>query len=268
MSDPAAPFRWGQLHLPCTSEWERYVSKTVSHNIRPRLNSAMAPAATTALRCLSLAASKVAPNSGKVAPNASYASSPPTAPEVLANYTRGAVLFGRPGSRLAPFVWASLPIRSVITKETARVPERLRRYQRRSDLKVRLDEDFETIIRRCGEGRHGWLTPAAIDVYLDVHRLGFAVAVGTYRDDTLVGGLWGLAVGGVVSVYSLFHSENHAGAFAFAELTDSIINNGRWSVIDCGIVTENTNRYGATTISRDEFCELVWNGVKYPGQIP
>ena len=52
-----------------------------------------------------------------------YARSTPTASEVIANYTRGLVLFGRPGARRVKFEWRSFPMRAVITKETARIPK-------------------------------------------------------------------------------------------------------------------------------------------------
>lgn len=191
-----------------------------------------------------------------------YPWSTPTAVEVVANYTRGMVLFGRPGSRWIPFEWRSFPNRAVITRETAKVPKRLRRYRRHTELETRFNEDFETIIQQCSEERGGWLTPELIDIYLEVHKLGFTATVGTYRGDQLVGGLWGLAVGRVFSVYSLFHRENQAGAFAMAALTDNVAKDGYWSVVDCGAITANTVRYGATEIPEKQFCELVWDSLK------
>lgn len=226
----------------------------MSRRVQPLLRSALRPAAVPILRCLSLAADRFSPD-------VSYPSSRPTATDVVANYSRGAVLFGR-SSRLTPFVWYSVPMRSIITAETAHVPRTVLRNRRHSELKVRFNEDFEEIIHQCSEGRSGWLTPELISIYLEVHRLGFTVSVGTYRDDQLVGGLWGLAIGSVVSGYSLFHKENNAGTFAFAELVETISNHGPWSAIDCGTVKPHATRYGATEVSRAKFCELVWEGLK------
>ena len=89
----------------------------------------------------------------------SYPWSTPTAPEVIANYTRGLVLFGRSGSRWAPFEWRSFPLRAVITPETAKVPKRLRSIRRRGEIEVRFDDDFEAIIRCFQERRGTWITP-------------------------------------------------------------------------------------------------------------
>lgn len=215
------------------------------------------PAAAPVLRGISVAADKIVPTFR-------YPSSRPTATEVLANYSRGMVLFGRSNSRMAPFVWDRFPMRTIITKENAKVPVSVRRYRRHSELKVRFNENFEEIIYQCSVGRTEWLTPELISIYLEVHELGFTAAVGTYRDDQLVGGLWGLAVGRVVSVYSMFHRENHAGTFAFAALTESITDDGQWSIIDCGVPNAHAARYGAAEVSREKFCELLWKGLNHP----
>lgn len=192
-----------------------------------------------------------------------YPWSTPTAPEVVANYARGLVLQGRSGSRWAPFEWRSFPARAVITPETAKVPKRLRVIRRRGELEARFDEDFEAIIHYCQEGRAGsWITPGLIDVYREVHRLGFAVTVGTYRDGRLVGGFWGIGIGRVFGIMSMFHREDHAGALALAALVDVVSGDGRWSVIDCGIMNPNFARYGAREIPEQQFCELVWSGLR------
>jgi leucyl/phenylalanyl-tRNA--protein transferase len=181
----------------------------------------------------------------------------PTAADVVANYVRGLVLFGRTGSYGAYFEWASYPNRAVITPQTAKIPKRLRPILRRGELEVRYDQDFEAIVRSCQQGRDGWLTAELIDVYRKVHRLGFVATVGAYRDGKLVGGIWGLGAGRVFGIMSMFHSESNAGAIALAALSQTVSTNGRWSVIDCGLLNPNFERYGATEISRSQFSELV-----------
>jgi leucyl/phenylalanyl-tRNA---protein transferase len=193
-----------------------------------------------------------------------YAWSTPTTSEVIGNYTRGLVLFGRPGARRVKFEWRSFPARAVITTQTANVPRRLRGIQRRGDMEVRRDQDFEAIIRACQEGRAGWMwiTPALIDVYREAHRLGFVSTVGTYRDGQLVGGLWGVGIGDAFGLMSMFHREDHAGSLAMAALVNTLLNEGRWSVIDFGAMTPNFSRYGATEISATEFCDVLRSRVE------
>jgi leucyl/phenylalanyl-tRNA---protein transferase len=192
-------------------------------------------------------------------PRITYTWSTPTASQVIANYARGLVLFGRPGARRVKFEWRSFPTRAVITAQTAKVPRRLRPIQRRGELEVRFDQDFEAIIRACQEGRAAWMwvTPALIDVYRDVRRLGCVATVGTYRDGQLVGGLWGIKLGSVFGLMSMFHREDHAGSLAMAALVNGLLSEGRWSVIDVGAMTPNFDRYGARQIPVAEFRELL-----------
>ena len=193
-----------------------------------------------------------------------YTRSTPTAPEVISNYTRGLVLFGRSDARWVKFEWRSFPTRAVITPETANVPKNHRRFQRRTEKDKRFDQDFEKIIRSCQEGRTGWIwiTPALIEVYREVRRLGFVSTVGTYRDGRLVGGLWGIGIGRVFGVMSMFHREDHAGSLAVAALVDAVLSEDRWSVIDFGVLTPNFQMYGAREIPAEHFRELIWSNLK------
>jgi leucyl/phenylalanyl-tRNA--protein transferase len=193
-------------------------------------------------------------------PRVALLRSAPTAPQVLANYTRGLLLYGRTPAFASPLMWRSFPYRSIITAETAKVPRDVRRLQRRSEFKVKFDEDFEPVIHGCLEGRDDciWITPAVIDVYREVHKLGFVATVGVYRDDELVAGLWGISVGRVFGILSAFHRENGAGSLAVGALMDVLTSDQRWSVIDNGLITPHYARFGAYEVPTEEFCERVW----------
>jgi leucyl/phenylalanyl-tRNA---protein transferase len=195
----------------------------------------------------------------KVGEKAGLAASKPQASEVLANYTRGWVLFGVPDSPLTSFTWSLLPRRAVITADTAEVPKRVLSVQRRGEFEIRRDDDFETIVEACRDGRHGWLTPEAVEVYREVNELGFISTIGAYRDGRLVGGLWGIAVGRTLGIMSMFHRENHVGSLAVAALVEEVRDGGRWSVLDCGgEVSAHFKRFGAYEISAGQFSEMVW----------
>ena len=125
------------------------------------------------------------------------------------------------------------------------MPKRLRSIQRRQDLVVRYDEDFEAIVGHCRDGRSGWLTDQAVDAYRSLYELGFVSTVGTYRDGRLVGGMWGIAVGRVFGLMSMFHLENHAGSLALAAVADCSRDGERWSLVDCGELKDNSKRYWA-----------------------
>lgn len=181
----------------------------------------------------------------------------PTPTDIIVNYLRGFVLFGRDNPYGNWFHWHGPQARYVITSATATIPNRLRPVQRRRELEVRYDQDIEAIMHYCQEGRTGWLTPEVVNVYLEMQKLGLIVSVGTYREGRLVGGFWGLDIGGVFGIMSMFHLENHAGALALAALVDVVAHQGRWSVIDCGTGGPHWKRYGATELSREQFSALV-----------
>jgi len=197
-------------------------------------------------------------------PRIVYLRSAPTGPQVVANYSRGLTLFGRSRGRLAIFEWRSFPLRAIITPETANVPRSVRRFERRTDLEVRFDRDFEDIIQSCQTGRTDWvwLTPALINVYREVNALGFVSTAGVYRDGQLVAGIWGITVGRALGVMSMFHRENNSGALALSAIVDSISSEGRWSVVDMGVMKPHFKRYGAIEVPQDEFCELVWKTLR------
>lgn len=160
----------------------------------------------------------------------------------------GLVLFGRSAAYGigSGFEWCWFPVRAVITPETAKVPTNLRRLMRRGELEARYDRDFEAIGQQCQKVHGpGWLTGPPIDVYREVHRLGFITSVGMYRAGRLVSGIWGVELGRVFSAVSMFHLEDGAGALLLGELATAVVDAGRWSVVDFGALNPNFARYGA-----------------------
>jgi leucyl/phenylalanyl-tRNA--protein transferase len=181
----------------------------------------------------------------------------PEPAEIVANYLRGYLLFGRNTPHGEWFHWYSLPARSVITRDTAQVPRSKRRFLHNGEFEFRYDQDVEQILRFCQTGRDGWLTESAVRVYLDMQKLGLITSIGTYRDGRLVGGFWGLSVGRVFAIMSMFHLESNAGSLALAYLSDAVRRGGRWSIIDCGGPGDHWDRHGAQNLNVPEFSALV-----------
>jgi leucyl/phenylalanyl-tRNA---protein transferase len=196
-----------------------------------------------------------------LSPRARYSATAPATADLLANYMRGYVLFGCPGSRFFAYEWRSFPVRAIITPETASVPKRLRPIQRRGEFEIRIDQDFEEIIQRCTEGRDGWLTPGVIGIYREAYKQGFVATVGSYRAGQLAGGLWGISIGPVFGLMSMFHRADHAGALAMAALAEQVSGQGRWSLVDCGLLNPNFARYGAAEVGDREFCDRLWGSL-------
>ncbi len=182
---------------------------------------------------------------------------PPTPADVIGNYLRGQVIFGQSLTPRMPFRWQTFANRAVITATTAKVPKRIRRLQRLSDLEIRFDTDFERVAEGCRDGRSGWLTSDVVDLYRQLYQLGFVATIGAYREGTLVAGLWGLEIGETLGIMSVFHTENNSGTLVIAAAVDRLLEGDRWSTIDSGQLHDNYARFGAALISREEFCDLV-----------
>jgi leucyl/phenylalanyl-tRNA---protein transferase len=189
----------------------------------------------------------------------------PTAPEILANCSRGWMLFGLSFPGLHGLEWHHFPLRTVITRESARVPKEFVGTKKRGKFEVRFDEDFESVMERSRAGRSGWLSDEAVAAYRSVHELGFCATVGTYRDGRLVGGMWGISVGRTFGIMSMFHSENSAGSVAVAAVAERVIAGDRWSLVDCGLRIDTFGRFGAREMTTEEFCELMWRAMPPAG---
>ncbi|MBW2493225.1 MAG: leucyl/phenylalanyl-tRNA--protein transferase [Deltaproteobacteria bacterium] len=160
-----------------------------------------------------------------------------------------------------PILWHSPDPRMVLLPDQLRVSRSLRKAQRGCDLEIRLDSDFEAVIRACAraprDGQDGtWITDAMIDAYLRLFELGCAHSAETWQGDELVGGLYGVSLGGCFFGESMFARSANASKVAFATLVEQL---ARWEfdLIDCQVHTEHLARFGATEWPRSRFLEVL-----------
>lgn len=124
---------------------------------------------------------------------------------------------GDPGD---PMYWFSPVRRGVLRLDDLRVSRSLRRSCR--ELEVRVDTAFAEVVAACADpGRpHGWITDQVAEAYQRLHALGWAHSVETWYDGRLVGGLYGLALGGLFAGESMFHRARDASKVALVGLVD------------------------------------------------
>ncbi len=124
---------------------------------------------------------------------------------------------GAPGD---PLYWFCPVRRGVLPLDRLRVSRSLRRAAR--DVEVRVDTAFEEVLDGCADPRRpsGWIDQEVAAAYVRLHRLGWAHSVETWRDGRLVGGLYGVAVGGLFAGESMFHRERDASKVALVALVD------------------------------------------------
>lgn len=150
--------------------------------------------------------------------------------------------------------WFSPNPRGILPLDTFHVPARLARLMRAGRFDVAVDRDFEAVIRACAE-RHDegtWISPEIIDCYLAIHRLGLAHSVEAWAGDRLVGGLYGVHLGGVFFGESMFHRARDASKVALAALVDRLQRRG-FRLLDTQWVTPHLEQFGAIEIPRTEY---------------
>jgi len=168
----------------------------------------------------------------------------------------------------SPILWHSPNPRAVLLTDKLHVPRSLRKSIRRQTYEVRLDSNFESVIQACAdayrEGQNGtWITRDMVDAYVELHELGFAHSAEAYQDDRLVGGLYGVSLGGAFFGESMFATRPDASKVAFAVLCRQL---AEWDIqlIDCQVRTEHLERFGAEQWSRDQFLAALEIALEMP----
>lgn len=153
-----------------------------------------------------------------------------------------------------PLGWWCPVRRGVLEVDDLSVSRSLRRSVRRFDWSV--DAAFAEVVAGCADPSRdrGWITPEIASAYKELHRLGHAHSVEIWLDGDLVGGLYGVSIGGLFAGESMFHSVSDASKVALVRLVE-IMSEAEQPLIDVQWTTEHMARLGATEISRDEYLE-------------
>jgi leucyl/phenylalanyl-tRNA--protein transferase len=184
---------------------------------------------------------------------------------VLAAYRRG--MFPMPLGAHGPIGWWSPDPRAVIPLDGLRVARSLRRNLRRYE--VRVDTAFAAVIDACADpGRpHGWISPEIHGAYRTLHDLGWAHSVEAWsRDDgELVGGLYGLAIGGLFAGESMFHRRTDASKAALVGLVGLLRDDGvAGRLLDVQWQTPHLASLGAVEVGRADYVARVAAAVELP----
>ena len=159
-----------------------------------------------------------------------------------------------------PILWWSPDPRTVLRPRRLRVSHSLRKLLRRRGLGVTLDRDFPAVIKACAQPRERgggtWLVPEMISAYRALHVRGIAHSVEVWQDGALVGGLYGVAIGGVFFGESMFSRADNASKVALVHLCQRLDSWG-FGMIDCQVMTGHMIRMGAVQVRRSRFIDMV-----------
>ena len=173
---------------------------------------------------------------------------------LVAAYARG--LFPMDVGRDGPLGWWSPDPRGVLPLDGMRVSRSLRASQRR--YRVTIDAAFDEVVAGCADQprAHGWITPSFRSAYAKMHRQGHAHSVEVWRGDELVGGLYGVEIGGLFAGESMFHRARDASKVALVALVDALggetgAREGR--LLDVQWATPHLETLGVVAIPRAEY---------------
>jgi leucyl/phenylalanyl-tRNA--protein transferase len=159
-------------------------------------------------------------------------------------------------------VWFSPDPRMVLAPEQLHVPRSLAKIIRRGDYRITNDSAFDTVLERCRAaprpGQDGsWISRPYMRGLRELHGLGFAHSVEAWdKEGTLVGGLYGLAIGRCFFGESMFADAPDASKVAFATIVHALLAGG-YRLVDCQQETAHLARFGAVPIPRRVFVSTV-----------
>lgn len=175
--------------------------------------------------------------------------------ELLLAYRLG--IFPMAESRHAEDVlWVRPHERGILPLDKFHVPRRLARVVRANRFEVTVNAAFESVIQACAESqpdrRETWINDAIIDVFVALHRRGFAHSVETWHEDKLVGGLYGLSLGAAFFAESKFSRMTDASKVALVHLA-ARLKAGGYTLLDAQFPNPHLDQFGAVTVTEERF---------------
>jgi leucyl/phenylalanyl-tRNA---protein transferase len=166
-----------------------------------------------------------------------------------------------------PILWWSPDPRCVFSPTHIHVSRSLHKALKRKDYSVTLDTAFEAIIQACAEPRQGqrgtWLSAEMRTAYIRLHHLGFAHSVEVWRDGCLVGGLYGIALGGAFFGESMFSRARNGSKLALVWLARQLAAWG-FTLLDGQVASPHLYSLGAMDISRQQFMQSLAEALAQP----
>jgi leucyl/phenylalanyl-tRNA---protein transferase len=165
--------------------------------------------------------------------------------------------------------WIDPEDRGILPLERLHVPRRLRRTLRRELFEVRCDTAFREVILGCAEPASDrpdtWINDEILRLNTELFEMGYAHTVECWRDGRLVGGLYGIAIGGAFFGESMFSREPDASKVALVHLAIRL-RLGAFQLLDTQFVTHHLQRFGAIEITRAEYRQRLVRAIAAPAR--
>jgi leucyl/phenylalanyl-tRNA--protein transferase len=167
--------------------------------------------------------------------------------------------------------WVDPERRGVLPLDRFHLPHRLRRVLRNNSFAIAIDRDFAGVIAGCAEATGArpqtWINEQIRALYTELHRQGHAHSVEAWRGNDLVGGLYGVALGGAFFGESMFSRASDASKIALAHLV-ALLRTGGFTLLDVQFVTAHLQRFGSAEIPRAQYRAMLEAALKVPAYFP
>ncbi|TNE48754.1 MAG: leucyl/phenylalanyl-tRNA--protein transferase [Deltaproteobacteria bacterium] len=168
----------------------------------------------------------------------------------------------------SPILWFSPEPRMILMSSTLRINRSLRKAIRKRPYTITLDQAFSRVMKACAQtprpGQNGtWITQDMLRAYEEMHRLGLAHSVEAWEGDQLVGGAYGICLGGLFCGESMFAHAPNASKISFSALIHQMY---RWDIrlIDCQVYTEHLDSLGGFEVPRYVFLQKLQQALHKP----
>lgn len=170
-----------------------------------------------------------------------------------------------------PIMWFSPDPRLVIFLDDLHVSTKLRKIIKSKVFEVRFDTSFHDVITKCSisdrRGQDGtWITSDMVDAYIKLHNEGYAHSVETFHDGKLVGGLYGVSLGGVFFGESMFFEKDNASKVALHALVQKL-REWDFDFIDSQVPNDHMKSLGGREVERAVFLDLLSGSLKKQSKI-
>lgn len=163
-----------------------------------------------------------------------------------------------------PILWWSPDPRAILIPGHVHVSRRLSRTLRQRRFEITIDTEFEAVIEGCaaprGDSAGTWITDEMRSAFIELHQHGDAHSLEVRRNGRLIGGLYGVAIGGIFFAESKFHYERDASKIALVELMQRLGSLG-YLLCDCQLWNPHLEHFGVRMVSRGDFLRLVNHGI-------
>tara|TARA_B110000046_G_scaffold30260_2_gene31960 strand:+ start:5730 stop:6413 length:684 start_codon:yes stop_codon:yes gene_type:complete len=167
-----------------------------------------------------------------------------------------------------PILWWSPPKRMILYPHLLRVSKSLKKSIEKGGFELRIDENFIHVMQLCGKTKRKkqdgtWVTQEMIDAYDHLHQMGFAHSFEIWKNDELVGGLYGISLGRAFFGESMFSTVTDASKVALFHLHAFAVEND-FKFIDCQLHTSHLESLGAREIDREQYLQELAETLAYP----